>query len=91
MTRAVWLVCALCMACGTEPGPGPAPAADGGGDAAQDAGADAPRGVTAECGFSRLDCDGNRTCETVRDDANCRGCGLPCAAGEVCVGGSCLR
>ena len=89
MTRTL-LICGLLMACGAEPGAPPAPA-DGGGDAAADAGVDAPRGVTAACGVSRLDCDGDNRCETVRDDANCRGCGLPCAAGETCLGGICLR
>lgn len=88
--RTLLLMCSLVMACGGEAGQGPAPTDEG--DAATvDVGPEAPPGVTSECGVSRLDCDGNGSCETLRDDANCRGCRLACAAGQTCIGGDCLR
>lgn len=88
--RSIFLVCVVwCMACGSDPSPGPG-AADGG-DAGADAATDAPRGVTSRCGATQLDCDGDGICDTRRDDANCRGCGLACPTGEVCLTGLCSR
>lgn len=91
MRRAILLVCVACMACGADSGP--TPPADGGGDAAADAAADAPTGVTPRCvGTGRLDCDGNGTCETPRNDPmNCGACGRACIAPRFCSSlGDCL-
>jgi hypothetical protein len=79
------------MACGADPGPGPG-TVDGGGanDASADAASELPPGVTLRCGALQLDCDGNGTCETTRDERNCGGCGLSCAAGLACLDGRCL-
>lgn len=89
MRVTIFLVC-MAVACGGETGQGPAPA-DGGDAAAADAASDTPRGISTGCSVSRLDCDKNGTCETLRDEANCRGCGIACATGEICLSGLCVR
>jgi hypothetical protein len=91
MMRTVISAALVCMACGAEPGPGPV-AADGGGDVAADAAGDRPTGLTPACiSTPRLDCDGDGTCETSRDDpGNCGVCGRRCAAPSQCIDGVCL-
>ena len=43
------------------------------------------------CAPGRLDCDGDKLCETnaQNDPDNCGSCGNACAGGEVCQGGRC--
>jgi hypothetical protein len=50
-------------------------------------GEDCPGGVCA-CAAAETDCGGTCT-DTRSDPASCGGCGMACAAGEICVDGGC--
>jgi glucosylceramidase len=52
-------------------------------------GSDDNRRAGTICAAGQIAC-GRQCLDVTADDANCGGCGIPCAAGQTCQGGACL-